>query len=236
MVTRDEIRSGFATGSVLIVDDHPLYSDALAAAICLVYPSCTVVQTSSLRETLAQLDAGLVPDLVMFDLRLPDVAGISGFVSLRERLGGVPVLVISALASAELVRALMREGAAGYLPKEASAQELRRAIAQVGAGRCYVPQAMVEALHARPDETTEADRALANLTPQQQKIMRLICAGKANKQIAYELSLAEATVKAHITALLNRLGVKNRTQAAVLVNNARAQGSGDPETRAYLNG
>ncbi|MGX0903617.1 DNA-binding NarL/FixJ family response regulator [Roseovarius sp. MBR-79] len=236
MTMRAEIRPRAAVASVLIVDDHPLYSDALAAAISLVYPDCEVVQTGSLRETLTRLDAGLSPGLVLFDLRLPDVAGISGFVSLRERLGGAPVLIISALASADLVRALMREGAAGYLPKEASAQELRRAIAQVGAGGRYVPQALTEALETRHDENTEADRALANLTPQQQKIMRLICAGKANKQIAYELSLAEATVKAHITALLNRLGVKNRTQAAVLINNARAQGSGDPETRAYLNG
>lgn len=224
--------------SVLIVDDHPLYCDALAAAISVVFPGCVVEQTATLKEALRRLDAGFAPDLVMFDLKLPDVSGISGFTTMRDRAQGVPILVISALSSSELVRALMAEGAAGFLPKETSAQELRRVIARVGAGGKYLPKAYADRIAREPGaaEAAQEPPTLAALTPQQRKIMKLICAGKANKQIAYELSLAEATVKAHITGLLNRLGVQNRTQAAVLVKSTLPGATGDPEARAFLSG
>jgi DNA-binding NarL/FixJ family response regulator len=238
MNVRAELRPRGQVSSVLIVDDHPLYCDALAAAIPVVFPDCIVEQTASLKDALKRLETGFRPDLVMFDLKLPDVSGISGFITMRDRLKTVPILVISALSSSELVRTLMAEGAAGFLPKETSAQELRRVIARVGAGGTYLPKAYAECIardegggRAEPEHPT-----LSALTPQQQKIMKLICAGKANKQIAYELSLAEATVKAHITGLLNRLGVKNRTQAAVLVKSTMGGETGDPEARAFLSG
>ncbi|MGX0877701.1 DNA-binding NarL/FixJ family response regulator [Roseovarius sp. MBR-154] len=233
-----ELRPRRRVTSVLIVDDHPLYCDALASAISVVFPDCVVEQTASLKDALSRLETGFLPDLVMFDLKLPDVSGISGFITMRDRMQGVPILVISALSSAELVRTLMEEGAAGFLPKETSAQELRRVIARVGAGGTYLPKAYAEriARDSGAPRAAPAHPSLAALTPQQQKIMKLICAGKANKQIAYELSLAEATVKAHITGLLNRLGVKNRTQAAVLIKGAVTGGADDPETRAFLSG
>jgi len=233
-----ELRPRRRVTSVLIVDDHPLYCDALASAISVVFPDCAVEQTASLKDALIRLETGFLPDLVMFDLKLPDVSGISGFITMRDTLQDVPILVISALSSSELVRTLMEEGAAGFLPKETSAQELRRVIARVGAGGTYLPKAYAERIAREPGEgrATPVHPTLAALTPQQQKIMKLICAGKANKQIAYELSLAEATVKAHITGLLNRLGVKNRTQAAVLIKEAVTGGADDPETRAFLSG
>jgi DNA-binding NarL/FixJ family response regulator len=237
MNVRAELRPRDRVDSVLIVDDHPLYCEALAAAIPSVFPDCIVEQTVSLRDALGRVDTGFRPDLVMFDLKLPDVSGISGFLTMRDRLESVPILVISALSSSELVRTLMAEGAAGFLPKETSVTQLRRVIARVGAGGRYLPEAYAECAARDGGGRAEAEHpALATLTPQQQKIMKLICAGKANKQIAYELSLAEATVKAHITALLNRLGVKNRTQAAVLVHSTQAGEPGDPEARAFLSG
>ncbi|MCR9147847.1 MAG: response regulator transcription factor [Rhodobacteraceae bacterium] len=225
--------------SVLIVDDHPLYRDALASAIQLVFPNAEIAQTETLSEAMGAIEDGVRPDLVMFDLKLPDVCGISGFLSLRDQLPTTPILVISALASVELVQTLMREGAVGFLPKETSAQHLKEVLSQVGAGQTYVPAAYRSA--GRSSDISAQNEPmhprLAALTPQQRKIMKLICAGKANKQIAYELSLAEATVKAHITALLRRLGVRNRTQAAVLVESegpAQLADSGDPEAQAFL--
>ncbi len=224
--------------SVLIVDDHPLYSDALAAALDLAFPDCRIEKAHTLSNAIARLEGGFSPELVMFDLKLPDVAGISGFVRLRGQVPDTPILVISSLASVALVQSLLREGAAGFLPKDSSAQELREVLAQIAEGKTYVPRAFQ--VHEDAPETqhcaSELNPKLAALTPQQQKIMRLICAGKPNKQIAYELSLAEATVKAHITALLRRLDVNNRTQAAVLVEAALADDPGDdPEARAFLN-
>ncbi len=227
-----------SVSSVLIVDDHPLYSDALASALTLVFPDCAIRQVQTLGEALTALDADLNPDLVMFDLKLPDVTGISGFVSLRSRLPDTPILVISSLASVELVQSLLAEGAAGFLSKDASAPILKTALADIAAGRKFVPKTYRIAQGGAARPAGAGHPTLAALTPQQQRIMKLICAGKPNKQIAYELSLAEATVKAHITALLRRLGVQNRTQAAVLVESAQmAAAGGDdmPEARAFLN-
>lgn len=228
-----------AIRSVAIVDDHPLYSDALAAALQLTFPEARVEKAQTLGAALELVDSGFAPDLVMFDLKLPDVCGISGFKRLRAALPDAPILVISSLTSAQVVEALMEDGAAGFLPKDASSQVLRQALRDIAGGGKYVHSGYRgTSITELPDHRIEeAHPKLAELTPQQQKIMKLICAGKPNKQIAYELSLAEATVKAHITALLRRLGVQNRTQAAVLVESAQpatAMGTGEADAQAFL--
>ncbi|PWR03812.1 DNA-binding response regulator [Meridianimarinicoccus roseus] len=231
---------GESVSSVLIVDDHPMYSDALASALGGVFADCEVEKADSLGSALAVLERGFYPDLVMFDLVLPDVNGISGFMTLRARIPDVPILVISSLTSHVVVNTLMHEGAAGFLPKDTPATVLQTVLGEVAAGRKYVPKAYRQAAPA----TGPAGPApgslhpkLAALTPQQQKVMKLICEGKPNKQIAYELDLAEATVKAHITALLRRLGVSNRTQAALLVEASHAQSAetaGEPGAASFL--
>lgn len=215
--------------SVLIVDDHPLYSDALAGALSMVFADCKVRKTHTLGEVLALIDNGFRPDLVMFDLKLPDVQGISGFSRLRDRLPDIPILVISSLTSVAVVQAIMKEGAAGFLPKGACAQDLREVLAEIGAGRKYIPAGYQTATQNQvlDKPANDFNARLASLTPQQRRIVKLICAGKPNKQIAFELSLAEATVKAHITALLRRLGVNNRTQVAVLIESAGVSHPGD---------
>ncbi|GFE52265.1 DNA-binding response regulator [Roseobacter cerasinus] len=224
-----------AVSRILIVDDHPLYSDALESTLEIAFVDCDIRKASNLSEALREAKRGFAPELVMFDLKLPDVTGISGFVSLRQQLPDAKILVISSLASFDLVQSLLKEGACGFLPKDTSARLLISALADVAQGGTYVPidyQSPAE----DDNDTIEFDHpTLAQLTPQQQRIMRLICCGKPNKQIAYELSLAEATVKAHITALLRRLGVRNRTQAVVLVEGAlAAQRRDEPEARAFL--
>lgn len=223
--------------SVLIVDDHPLFCDALASAIETVFPGCRIEKAESLGNALSILERGFVPDLVIFDLKLPDVSGISGFVQLRSRLTDAPILVISSLVSLELVQSLLQEGAAGFLPKDTSADKLKDVLSRIAAGESYVPKEYVvqDKLAGQKVYASALNPKLASLTPQQQKIVRLICAGKANKQIAFELSLAEATVKAHITALLRRLDVRNRTQVAVLVEAASGKPSDNPEAHAFLN-
>lgn len=220
---------------ILIVDDHPLYSDALESALELVFAACDIRKASNLGEALNEVTTGFEPELVMFDLKLPDVSGISGFVSLRQELPDAKILVISSLASFDLVQSLLKEGACGFLPKDTSARGLRSVLAEITKGRTYVPKDYQKPA-ACSGAASEFDHPkLADLTPQQQRIMRLICRGKANKQIAYELSLAEATVKAHITALLRRLGVRNRTQAVVMVEGViAAQRGAEPEARAFL--
>lgn len=222
--------------NVLIVDDHPLYSDALASTLAHGFEDCHIRKAFTLKETFEALDTGFDPDLIMFDLKLPDVCGISGFQELRKRMPNARVLVISSLASAELVQSLLDSGAMGFLPKDASAKTLKYAVTEITSGRRYVPQEYRQGDDGEHDRCVfQSNPELANLTPQQTRILKLICVGKPNKQIAYELSLAEATVKAHITALLRRLGVRNRTQAVVLVESVLARAVGnEPEARAFL--
>lgn len=219
--------------SILIVDDHPLYRDALESALLLMFPDCDIRKAQSLGDAIASCREGFDPQLVMFDLKLPDVSGISGFNKLRSELPDALILVISSLASVDLVQSLIRQGASGFVPKDASARKLKSVLKDVVNGLIYVPEDY-RTRDASCEETAEHP-ILSELTPQQQRIMKLICLGKPNKQIAYELSLAEATVKAHITALLRRLGARNRTQAVVLVEGAVARQAGpEPEARAFL--
>jgi DNA-binding NarL/FixJ family response regulator len=225
--------------SILVIDDHPLYCDALASTLERLFDSRSVRKATSLQDGLRQMSSRVRLDLVMLDLKLPDATGISGFIKVKNRLPDVPVLVISAESSDESVGALMSAGAAGFIPKDASVQVLQQALLEIKEGRRFFPPGFTPSPKSRNSDlsTQQIARKIADLTPQQSRIMKLICAGKPNKQIAYELSLAEATVKAHITALLRRLGVSNRTQAAMMVNSISLGGEphiSDADARALL--
>ena len=223
---------------VLIVDDHPLFGDALQAALQFSFESAEFRRAATLAETLEILADGFAATLIVFDLKLPDVTGISGFHKLKRACGEARVLVVSSLASGELVRSLLEGGADGFLPKDAASETLQHAITEIVNGRRYVPQQFARVEDEPSDEQSlfTSNPELSALTGQQIRILKLICAGMPNKQIAHELTLAEATVKAHITALLRRLGVQNRTQAVVAAEAAlQRHGNGAPEAQAFLN-
>ena len=205
--------------SALVVDDHPLYCDALASMMETVFNMRRVRKAASLGDAMQLLRSRFSPDLVMLDLNLPDVSGLSGFMKIKDKAPDVPVVVISAFTSDEVVQSVISAGAAGFIPKDAARETLREALMDIWDGKTYVP-----AGYKAPARQSEADptigdisRKIAGLSQQQARILSLICKGKPNKLIAYEMQLAEATVKAHITALLRRLRVQNRTQAALLV-------------------
>lgn len=205
----------------LVVDDHPLYCDAMAASLSTAFKMQQVKAVNSLQEAREFLSDGFVPDLVILDLGLPDAKGLSGFLSLKDILPDVPILVISADSSDETIQAVMDAGATGFVPKDAPRTVMAEALENVQEGAIYLPPnfcPMPRSDDQHAINAHEISERIARLTPQQSRIMNLICAGKPNKLIAYELSVAEGTVKAHITALLRRLGVSNRTQAAVLVS------------------
>ena len=155
----------------------------------------------------------------MLDLNLPDASGLSAFMKLKDRMPDVPVVVISAITSDDVVRSVLAAGAAGFITKDLGHDTLKEAMIEICDGKTYVPANFSNA--GTDDQTggniAEVSRKLAGLSQQQARILALICEGKPNKVIAYEMDLAEATVKAHITALLRRLGVQNRTQAALMV-------------------
>lgn len=214
--------------SILVIDDHPLYCFALSVSLRRVFDECNIETAATLAEGLKCLSNGFEPDLVMLDLRLPDVAGISGFLRLHEVLPETPILIISAMTSQDVVQALVDAGATGFVPKDVPIQVLQEALVEVRAGRKFLPVEYRDTVRRRATRGAEleaASRKISDLTPQQTRIMKLICVGKTNKQIANELSLAEPTVKAHITALLRRLGVRNRTQAAVMMRSTNLEDS-----------
>ncbi len=161
-----------------------------------------------------------MPDAVVLDLNLPDVAGVEGVVSLKQKTLGAPITVISAEVEAGMVSAVLASGACGYLSKSLPRAEMVEAFRRMWAGEIVVP----DGYEARADASGEAAalaQNLASLTPQQLNILRLICQGRPNKIISYELSIAEATVKTHIAAIMAKINVRNRTQAALLASKAR---------------
>lgn len=207
--------------SILVVDDHPLYCDALVASLGRIFDVDRIDSVSCLADA---MNSKCQPDLIMLDLKLPDVEGLSGFVRLRDKRPDVPIVVISAEVSDAQLSDLRSMGCSGYVSKSATPAEFEAALRKVEQGEHVFPDWITDIQRA-PQPRAEAHdvmRRIADLTPQQTRILRLISDGKPNKQIAYELTLAEATVKAHVTALLRRLGVRNRTQAALLVNGLRA--------------
>lgn len=202
----------------LIVDDHPLFCEALALTVRGIAGVVEVDAAHSLGAALARLETPPHPDLVLLDLDLPDVEGLEGLIRLRATHPEFPVLVVSSMTEPRLVRAALAAGAAGFVPKHAGRESFRAALDALGRGEVWLPEGI-----ARDDEDgpAEAVARLAQLTRQQAKILDLLCQGRLNKQIAWELSIAETTVKAHVTAIMRKLGVQSRTQAVLIAQQAR---------------
>lgn len=205
--------------SALVVDDHPLFCDALAITLTSVAGIRVIRTAATLQGALADLAQNGPPDVVVLDLNLPDVRGFDGLVRLRN-FAGVPVVVVSSMAEDRLISSAMAAGAAGYIPKHSQRDVFRTAFDSLRRGHRFVPEGY---LGSDEDDALSRDDTLARiatLTQQQARILDLITCGMLNKQIAYELSIAETTVKAHVTAIMRKLGVHSRTQAALLASEA----------------
>lgn len=213
--------------TLLIADDHPLFRAALCQAASEAVAGCSVRQADDLAGVLAALAVDPDTDLVLLDLHMPGSQGLSGLAALRGQHPGVAVLVVSAHDDPRTVRRVIDHGAAGFIPKSASPAEIAAAIRCVLDCGTWLPPhlaAAVAALPTNPDDTALA-RRLARLTEQQSRVLALLAEGLLNKQIADRLSIQERTVKAHVTAIFEKLGVRNRTQAGMVL---RALELGEP--------
>jgi DNA-binding NarL/FixJ family response regulator len=203
-----------ATTRIVIADDHPLFRGALREAVRGVVSEVSIVEAGSFEELTALLEQDGEVDLVLLDLTMPGISGFSGLIYLRAQYPAIPVVVVSASDDSVTIRRSMEFGASGFIPKRFGADTLRAAIAQVLAGEVWLPPDVDLSAAADPELAQLRDR-LVTLTPQQVRVLMMLSEGLLNKQIAYALGVSEATIKAHVSAILQKLGVESRTQAVI---------------------
>ncbi|MDC9720348.1 MAG: response regulator transcription factor [Gammaproteobacteria bacterium] len=207
--------------TIIVADDHPLFRAALTQAISTQVKGAKVLEAEHLQQLEDKMQNEV--DLVLLDLHMPGASGFSGLIYLRTHFPSVPVVVVSGNEQHLVIYRAMHFGAAGFIPKSSSMTDITQAIKVVLDGGQWVPPDLPE-----PDQNMDAKDSqfadqLSSLTPQQFKVMVMLTEGLLNKQIAYELSVSEATVKAHVTAILRKLGVYSRTQAVIAAGRLRIE-------------
>ncbi len=207
---------------ILVVDDHPLYRSALRNVVSDAFDDVEVLECEDISSALQYLQSAAI-DLVLLDLSMPDVDGLDGLARLRAAGPATPIIICSAQDDSELVRDCFKLGVSGYLPKSSGSGITRHALQLVRDGGVYVPsEALAEQVVSAADAEQAAgagseDDGPGGLTPRQRTVLSLLERGMSNKAIARELGIGEITVKAHVSAILRKLGVENRLQAIVAV-------------------
>jgi DNA-binding NarL/FixJ family response regulator len=200
---------------ILIVDDHPLFVEALQRTIISAFPEIVTQSAVSIEAAKNQLESGIPFDVVLLDLALPGIRGFDGLLELRTLYPRVPIVVVSALEDPRIVQDVMHYGASGFISKSADRAEIADAIKDVMDGSLTLPKGY------RPPEVPASEtrgdlvRRLKTLTPKQLSVLKMLRQGLLNKQIAHELQIEETTVKAHVSEILRKLNVSSRTQAVI---------------------
>lgn len=199
----------------IVADDHPLFRAALKQALQAGNEGVQIVEADTMEATLARVAEHGDADLVLLDLHMPGAHGFSGLIQLRAQAPEMPVAVVSGSEEARVVRRAIDYGASGFIPKSASLNTIAEAISEIMDGEVWLPEGMEDVLGDGDEEDSRFAEAIASLTPQQFRVLGMLTSGLLNKQIAYDLNVSEATVKAHVTAILRKLGVHSRTQAVI---------------------
>lgn len=215
-------RAAAAMTQVLVADDHPLFREALKGAVRAAFPGVELAEAADVAGLFDLLEAHPHADLLLLDLNMPGAQGFSALIQVRRLRPGLPVVIVSAREEPTTISRALGHGAAGFIPKSARPDELCNALVQVLDGEIYSPQGNIQP-HVDADEADLA-RRLAELTPQQFRVLGMVCAGLLNKQIAFDLEVSEATIKAHMTAIMRKLGVQTRTQAVMKVGQLQLEG------------
>jgi DNA-binding NarL/FixJ family response regulator len=200
----------------LVVDDHPLFREALHGAITVARPKSEVYEATDIEAAIDMLSGDRHGfDLALVDLAMPGTSGFDGILRIRKEFPHLPVIVVSALEDARVVREAMSYGIAGFIPKSSKKSELAQAIGDVLNGSVYLPESFAREPREVDPARRDLAQKLATLTPQQLRVLQMLRAGKLNKQIAFELDVGETTVKAHVSEILRKLNVFSRTQAVI---------------------
>jgi len=196
---------------ILIADDHPLFRQALSAMLTSHLTHITLLEAESI-DKLEQVLQVQTIDLLLLDLDIPGAHGFSSLIDIRNNYPEMAIAIVSGIEDDETINKAMSYGAAGFIPKSTSVEVIINAIKTIFNGELWTPD------NYTSDENVQIDERLASLTPQQHKILLMFADGLLNKQIAYELGLAESTVKSHASTIFLKLGVRNRTQAVIVLN------------------
>jgi DNA-binding NarL/FixJ family response regulator len=204
------------TRQIIVADDHPLFREALKAAVGRLESGARFIEAGTVAALLEAIEGEPDADLLMLDLNMPGAQGFNALVHVRGSRPDLPVVVVSADDDPHTIAGALRYGAQGFIPKSTEAGQIGRAVEAVLSGEIYTPSGYhAPRANAQSDDDLRIARRIADLTPQQFRVLGMLCSGLLNKQIAYELDVSEATVKAHVTAILRKLGVTTRTQAVL---------------------
>ncbi len=198
--------------TIVIADDHPLFRNALFQSINMAISGANLLEADSHNSLFSLLEKTDDVDLLLLDLKMPGSNGMSGLIQLRQQYPELAIVVISASEEDCVVQQVYNHGAFGFIPKSSDIHSLLSALKQILNGEPYFPTTITPNDHHQQLATK-----IAALTPQQYKVLTMLTEGSLNKQIAYDLSVSEATIKAHMTAIFRKLDVKNRTQAVILL-------------------
>lgn len=204
--------------NIIIADDHPLFRNALRQALSSAFERTQWFEADSADALQSVLDSQSVSyDLVLLDLQMPGSHGYSTLIHLRSHYPELPVIVISAHEDINTISRAIHYGGSGFIPKSASMETLKEALTAVLCGDLWLPKG-ADMIPIEDDSTDKMASKLSDLTPQQYKVLQMFAEGLLNKQIAYDLGVSEATIKAHATAIFRKLGVRNRTQAVIALS------------------
>lgn len=213
---------------VIIADDHPLFRAALRQAVTQTVSGIEIVEVDSIATLQQAIDAHPEADLLLLDLNMPGAHGFSGLVFIRGQYPALPVVVVSGSEEPPVMRRALEHGAAGFIPKSAPLPEISEAIQEVLDGGIWLPSQIRGQIQQINSPANDFSEKLASLTPQQFRVLGMLAEGLLNKQIAYELDVSEATVKAHMTAVFKKLGVRNRTQAVIAMQQLEVEQTPPP--------
>ncbi|RNF52049.1 DNA-binding response regulator [Marinomonas hwangdonensis] len=209
--------------SLVIADDHPLFRSALSGALRSEIQGISIVESYDLESTLQCLSKLNDIDLLLLDLNMPGSGELYGLIRIRKDFPDVPVAVISGSEDSAMVAKVMDAGALGFISKTSEPATYVHAIHAILAGDIWLSDELSEAVANQPKPDLSMQNKVAELTPQQYKVLCYLHEGLLNKQIAYQLSISEATVKAHITAIFRKLEINNRTQAVLVASDLKLQ-------------
>ena len=204
--------------TLLIADDHPLYRDAIRGALSNSFEQLTLLEAADLTETVEILHQNKHIDLLLLDLHMPGSGDLFGLIHIRKIFPDLPISIVSGLEDADIISKVINVGALGFVPKTTSAAQIALAVTTMLEGDIWLPDSYAANDVELDSEFAELALKVASLTPAQYKVLCHLRDGLLNKQIGYNLDIATATVKAHITAIFKKLQINNRTQAVLIAS------------------